>query len=147
MTTEYEAELTEAAGKSDIVSKLKVSCTAYGIAHYGLWWMINRCCSYFSCAKVWTIKFTEQYGFIGILLLASWPNAAFDMCGMACGWLEMPFWTFFGATLVGKAFVKVREFGRSALHVHVLVQAARLVRIMGASLASLAGPARLVPPC
>ena len=43
----------------------------------------------------------------GIFLLASWPNAAFDMCGMACGWLEMPFWTFFGATLLGKGVVKV----------------------------------------
>jgi hypothetical protein len=37
----------------------------------------------------------------------SWPNAAFDMCGMACGWLEVPFWTFFGATLLGKGFIKV----------------------------------------
>ena len=26
---------------------------------------------------------------------------------MACGWLEMPFWTFFGATLLGKGVVKV----------------------------------------
>ena len=25
---------------------------------------------------------------------------------MACGWLEMPFWTFFGATLLGKAVFK-----------------------------------------
>ena len=54
-----------------------------------------------------TIEFTEKNGFVGILLLASWPNAAFDMCGMACGWLEMPFWTFFGATLLGKGLVKV----------------------------------------
>jgi len=57
--------------------------------------------------KVKTIEFTEKNGFVGILLLASWPNAAFDMCGMACGWLEMPFWTFFGATLLGKGLVKV----------------------------------------
>ena len=34
-------------------------------------------------------------------------NAAFDMCGMACGWLEMPFWTFLGATVLGKGFTKV----------------------------------------
>ena len=56
---------------------------------------------------MWTITFTENHGFLGIFLLASWPNAAFDMCGMACGWLEVPFWTFFGATAVGKGFVKV----------------------------------------
>ena len=77
--TDYEAELAEAAEATDIISKL----------------------------KVWTISFTERHGFLGILLLASWPNAAFDMCGMACGWLEMPFWTFFGATLIGKGLVKV----------------------------------------
>ena len=56
---------------------------------------------------MWTIAFTERHGFLGILLLASWPNAAFDMCGMACGWLEVPLWTFFGATLLGKGFIKV----------------------------------------
>lgn len=60
-----------------------------------------------SVLKVWTIKFTKQYGFIGVLLLAAWPNAAFDMCGMCCGWLQMPFWTFFGATAIGKGFIKV----------------------------------------
>ena len=77
--TDFEAELAEAREKGDLVSKL----------------------------KVWTIAFTEKHGFLGVLLLASWPNAAFDMCGMACGWLEMPFETFFGATLIGKGFVKV----------------------------------------
>ena len=77
--TDFEEELTEARQNSDIVSVL----------------------------KVWTIEFTERHGFAGILLLASWPNAAFDMCGMACGWLEVPFWTFFGATLLGKGVIKV----------------------------------------
>jgi len=75
---QFESELEEAKAKTDIVSKL----------------------------KVWTISFTDRHGFFGILLLASWPNAAFDMCGMACGWLEMPFWTFFGATLIGKSLIK-----------------------------------------
>jgi len=76
---DLEDELAEARQKTDVISKLKVM----------------------------TIDFTEKYGFGGILLLASWPNAAFDMCGMACGWLEVPFWTFFGATLFGKGFIKV----------------------------------------
>ena len=40
----------------------------------------------FSKLTVWTIDFTERLGFLGVLLLASWPNAAFDMCGMACGY-------------------------------------------------------------
>ena len=56
---------------------------------------------------MYTIEFTEKHGFFGVYLLASWPNAAFDMCGMACGWLEMPFWTFLGATVLGKGFTKV----------------------------------------
>jgi len=75
---EFDAELEEAMGRTDLVSRI----------------------------KVWTIDFTRRNGFLGIFLLASWPNAAFDMCGMACGWLEMPFWTFFGATLLGKSVVK-----------------------------------------
>lgn len=44
---------------------------------------------------------------MGILLLASWPNAAFDLCGLCCGAFKMPFWSFFGATLIGKGVVKV----------------------------------------
>ena len=55
---------------------------------------------------------------------AAWPNAAFDLCGeqathpaspparrqpcaaagMCCGSFMMPFWTFFGATVLGKGF-------------------------------------------
>jgi len=57
--------------------------------------------------KMWTIDFTERHGFLGVFLLASWPNAAFDMCGMCCGYLMMPFWTFFFATMLGKGMVKV----------------------------------------
>ena len=76
---EFEEELADAQGKTDLISKM----------------------------KVYTIDFTEKHGFFGVYLLASWPNAAFDMCGMACGWLEMPFWTFLGATIAGKGFTKV----------------------------------------
>lgn len=61
----------------------------------------------FSKMKMWTIDFTERHGFLGVLLLASWPNAAFDMCGMCCGYLLMPFWTFFIATGIGKGCIKV----------------------------------------
>jgi len=61
----------------------------------------------FSRMKVWTIDFTERNGFVGVFLLAAWPNAAFDMCGMCCGYLLMPFWTFFLACACGKGLVKV----------------------------------------
>lgn len=53
------------------------------------------------------MRVIQQHGFLGILLLASWPNAAFDLCGICCGVFLMPFWEFFGATLIGKGLVKV----------------------------------------
>jgi uncharacterized membrane protein YdjX (TVP38/TMEM64 family) len=45
-------------------------------------------------------------GFIGILLFASIPNPLFDLAGMICGHSLVSFWTFFGATLIGKALIK-----------------------------------------
>uniref|UniRef100_A0A7S4UKD5 EF-hand domain-containing protein n=1 Tax=Alexandrium monilatum TaxID=311494 RepID=A0A7S4UKD5_9DINO len=77
--SEFEAELKEAKEKGDVFSKM----------------------------KIWTIDFTKRHGFFGVFMLASWPNAAFDMCGMCCGYLLMPFWTFFIATALGKGVVKV----------------------------------------
>ncbi len=50
-----------------------------------------------------------RHGFVGILLLAAWPNAAFDLCGICCGHFLMPFWDFFGATFIGKALLKVHS--------------------------------------
>lgn len=77
--SDYQAELDDARQKTDMFSKM----------------------------KMWTIDFTEKHGFLGVFLLASWPNAAFDMCGMCCGYVLMPFWTFFLATCLGKGVVKV----------------------------------------
>jgi len=57
--------------------------------------------------QLWMMRIIQQHGFVGILLLASWPNAAFDLCGICCGAFKMPFWSFFGATLIGKGGVKV----------------------------------------
>lgn len=57
--------------------------------------------------KIWMIEFLQNYGFWGVLLMSAWPNMAFDLCGICCGHFMMPFWTFFGATLIGKALVKV----------------------------------------
>ena len=45
-------------------------------------------------------------GFFGILAAASIPNPLFDMAGITCGTCLVPFWTFFGATLIGKAIIK-----------------------------------------
>jgi len=71
----------------------------------------------------------QAHGFWGILLLAAYPNAAFDLCGICCGHFQMPFWEFFGATLIGKGGIKVRAgwmpcLGGIAQHTHCLAPAA-----------------------
>lgn len=65
--------------------------------------------------KNWMLDFIKRHGFLGILLLAAWPNAAFDLCGICCGHFLMPFWDFFGATFIGKALLKAN--GQAAFFV------------------------------
>ncbi|KAI9228436.1 MAG: hypothetical protein DHS80DRAFT_15610 [Piptocephalis tieghemiana] len=48
----------------------------------------------------------KRLGFLGIFLCASIPNPLFDLAGITCGHFLIPFSTFFGATLLGKAVVK-----------------------------------------
>jgi len=57
-------------------------------------------------AKTYMVWFLRTHGFYGVLIMASYPNIAFDLCGIACGHFLMPFWTFFGATFLGKAVVR-----------------------------------------
>jgi len=57
--------------------------------------------------KDWMIEFLKRRGFWGVLLMAAWPNMAFDLCGICCGQFGLPFLTFFGATFIGKALIKV----------------------------------------
>ncbi|XP_012525408.1 vacuole membrane protein 1 isoform X1 [Monomorium pharaonis] len=52
-------------------------------------------------------RFVEKAGFWGILACASIPNPLFDLAGLTCGHYLIPFWTFFGATLIGKAVIKM----------------------------------------
>ena len=47
-------------------------------------------------------RLVERVGFFGILACASIPNPLFDLAGITCGHFLVPFWTFFGATLIGK---------------------------------------------
>ena len=42
-----------------------------------------------------------------IFHLFSIPNPLFDLAGITCGHFLVPFWTFFGATLIGKAVIKM----------------------------------------
>ncbi|KAJ2502994.1 hypothetical protein GGH96_000593 [Coemansia sp. RSA 1972] len=48
----------------------------------------------------------RRFGFLGILLFAAIPNPLFDLAGITCGHFQIPFWTFFGATLLGKSVIK-----------------------------------------
>lgn len=50
----------------------------------------------------------QRWGFWAIVICASVPNPLFDLAGITCGHFLIPFWTFFGATFIGKAVVKVQ---------------------------------------
>merc|ERR1712179_67149 len=60
----------------------------------------------FERAKYGIQQLVERVGFFGILAAASIPNPLFDLAGITCGHFLVPFWTFFGATLIGKAVIK-----------------------------------------
>ncbi|GAV03866.1 hypothetical protein RvY_14235 [Ramazzottius varieornatus] len=57
--------------------------------------------------KIFMEQLVARVGFFGILLGASIPNPLFDLAGITCGHFLVPFTTFFGATLIGKAIVKM----------------------------------------
>lgn len=58
-------------------------------------------------AKLAVERLVQRVGFLGILACASIPNPLFDLAGITCGHFLVPFWTFFGATLIGKAIIKM----------------------------------------
>lgn len=62
---------------------------------------------YMDRAKLLVENLIKRVGFFGILVCASVPNPLFDLAGIMCGHFLVPFWTFFGATLLGKAVIKV----------------------------------------
>ena len=51
----------------------------------------HLCYMYRLAAKM--IYFLRVYGFLGVFLMAAWPNFAFDLCGICCGHFLMPFWS------------------------------------------------------
>lgn len=57
--------------------------------------------------RLYVFKIIKKVGFLGILLCASIPNPLFDLAGITCGHFLVKFWTFFGATLIGKAVIKM----------------------------------------
>lgn len=58
-------------------------------------------------AKIVIYDNMEKYGFYTILACASIPNPLFDLAGITCGHFRIPFKTFFSATAIGKAVIKV----------------------------------------
>ncbi|XP_069767081.1 ribosomal protein S6 kinase beta-1 isoform X4 [Narcine bancroftii] len=58
-------------------------------------------------ARLAVQNLVQKVGFFGILACASIPNPLFDLAGITCGHFLVPFWTFFGATLIGKAVIKM----------------------------------------
>jgi hypothetical protein len=96
----YLVSLT--AAQSGEVDEEYEAAQAEARAQGGSWWSRTM-----AKASLLMESVVKNYGFIGILLMSAWPNAAFDMCGICAGHFAMPFWQFFGATLIGKAVIKV----------------------------------------
>ena len=77
---------------------------------------------------------------------ASIPNPLFDLAGITCGHFLVPFWTFFGATLIGKAVVKMhiqKFFVILAFNESLLNTAVGYIASFPAVGPRLAGPFRL----
>jgi len=57
--------------------------------------------------KVFVHDAIKKYGFWAVLVSASVPNPFFDLAGLTCGHCGVPLLTFFAATVIGKAVIKV----------------------------------------
>ncbi|VDL85422.1 unnamed protein product [Schistocephalus solidus] len=85
-------------------------------------------------------KVVMRAGFFGIIICASVPNPLFDLAGMTCGHFLVPFSTFFGATCVGKALIKVhiQQFAVIAVssedHIDTLVHYIGRIPVIGEKL-------------
>lgn len=67
---------------------------------------LNSKWTWINSAKAWMIRFLKKHGFLGVMFMASYPNLAFDLCGICCGHFLMPFSTFILATFIGKAVIR-----------------------------------------
>ncbi|KAK3085171.1 hypothetical protein FSP39_025451 [Pinctada imbricata] len=96
--------------------------------------------SFMEKAKLGVHNLVQKVGFFGILVCASIPNPLFDLAGITCGHFLVPFWTFFGATLIGKAVIKMHiqkffvVFMFSKHHVEQLVSLIGKIPEVGSSL-------------
>ncbi|KAG8451666.1 hypothetical protein GDO86_003744 [Hymenochirus boettgeri] len=84
-------------------------------------------------AKLAVQNLVQKVGFLGILACASIPNPLFDLAGITCGHFLVPFWTFFGATLIGKAIIKMhiqKLFVIITFSKHIVEQMVSLIGIV-----------------
>jgi vacuole membrane protein 1 len=56
--------------------------------------------------QTWMVYVLQRHGFWALVLLASIPNPAFDLCGMCCGTFGMALPSFLGGVLMGKGVIK-----------------------------------------
>ncbi|XP_062872665.1 vacuole membrane protein 1 isoform X2 [Trichomycterus rosablanca] len=73
------------------------------------------------------------------------PNPLFDLAGITCGHFLIPFWTFFGATLIGKAVIKMhiqKLFVIITFSKHIVEQMVSLIGAIPGVGASLEKPFR-----
>lgn len=54
----------------------------------------------------WMLQKLQQHGTPMIVAFAAWPNALFDMCGLACGMMRYPLHRFLGAVILGKTGIR-----------------------------------------
>ncbi|XP_051966100.1 vacuole membrane protein 1 isoform X2 [Xyrauchen texanus] len=98
-----------------------------------------------SRAKLAVQNMVQKVGFFGILACASIPNPLFDLAGITCGHFLIPFWTFFGATLIGKAIIKMhiqKLFVIITFSKHIVEQMVSLIGVIPGVGASLQKPFR-----
>ncbi|XP_059141919.1 vacuole membrane protein 1-like isoform X2 [Physella acuta] len=82
-------------------------------------------------AKLSIHNLVQRVGFFGILACASIPNPLFDLAGITCGHFLIPFWTFFGATLIGKAIVKMHIQKLFVIFIFSAHHVEQVVRLIG----------------
>ena len=70
----------------------------------GIFKFISNIKEYFTSFLQMLLKHVQNFWII--VLFASIPNPLFDLAGLTCGHFGVPFWKFFGATVLGKAFIK-----------------------------------------
>ncbi|CAL1529190.1 unnamed protein product [Lymnaea stagnalis] len=66
-----------------------------------------------------------------LLMTDAIPNPLFDLAGITCGHFLIPFWTFFGATLIGKAIIKMHIQKLFVIFIFSAHHVEHVVRLIG----------------